>query len=98
MHMKLGGDVAELADIKLGGRAAQRFGNRPGRCASPQDLFHQDVALAGGQIFKFSGQRAARDQHDPRIAGVGLQTGVTERQVPQGLGCRQKGGIDLKHE
>ena len=97
MDVQLRRDVAELGDIELAGGSAQGVANGAHRRAGLQHFVHQDIALAGLQILQLIGRGAARQEHNPWKARVGLQADMAQRQVAERLGGGQEGRVDLEH-
>jgi hypothetical protein len=95
--MQLRGHVAELADVELGDRPAERGADRANRGAGGEDLVHQRGPLFGAQVLQLARADKARQQHDPGVAGVGLQPRLAERQLAQQHGGGGKGGIEAEH-
>ena len=98
MDVQLRRDVAQLADVELGDRAAQRLADRPHRAPGRQDLVDQQRPLGGIQVLQLAGAGDPRQEDDPGEARIRLQPGLAQRELAQQLRGREEGGIGLEHD
>ena len=96
MDVQLGGDIAQGADVQLVDREAQNRADRSNGRAGQDDLFHELDPMGRIQLLDLPQAGLARDQHQPRIAGVILQPHLAQGQVRHLVRGRHEGRIDLK--
>jgi hypothetical protein len=79
-------DIAQAGDVQFLDRPSDRLADGSHGAAGENRLFDQQGPFGGRQLLDLGKTLAARDKHDPGIAGVLLQPRVAKFERHEGRG------------